>query len=188
MVLLSKLEETLVIEGVAFDLSTNQYPGAIHPKGYMRQIEFRLDPYPVSLFRVGDVVLEKSVFMPHGENAPVIRYRLASGARPGVRLELRPLIAFRDYHSLTQANPVLNPTVHSGDAWYAVEPYGAPGPVARPPARRGARDNFGDLRRRPNPRPQGLHRAGLERCRVAARGRRRPEAPREMTSPQRRRS
>src|SRR5881275_3097234 len=32
IVMLSKLEETFFIEGQAFDLSANQYPGVIHPQ------------------------------------------------------------------------------------------------------------------------------------------------------------
>ena len=55
MVLLSKLEETLVIKGRSFDLSANQYPGVIHPQGYQYQTGFRLDPFPVFTFRVDGV-------------------------------------------------------------------------------------------------------------------------------------
>ena len=33
MVLLSKMEETLVIDGRRFELSCNRYPGVIHPAG-----------------------------------------------------------------------------------------------------------------------------------------------------------
>src|SRR5881628_1317655 len=35
MVLLSKMEETLVVGGRRFDLSSNRYPGAIHPQGHL---------------------------------------------------------------------------------------------------------------------------------------------------------
>src|SRR6266480_3094032 len=34
MVLLSKLEETLIVESRRFDLSCNRYPGVIHPQGF----------------------------------------------------------------------------------------------------------------------------------------------------------
>src|ERR1700704_2213925 len=47
MVLLSKLEETLFIDGRGFDLSTNCYPGVIHPQGFHYLAEFRLDLFPV---------------------------------------------------------------------------------------------------------------------------------------------
>src|SRR5438128_12452821 len=45
--LLSKLEETLFIEGQAFELSANRYPGVVHPQGFAYLKQFRLDPYPV---------------------------------------------------------------------------------------------------------------------------------------------
>src|SRR6185295_17441822 len=71
VVLLSKLEETLVIDGRRYELSTNQYPGTVHPKGFNYQTGFRLDPFPTFSFQVEDVRLEKSVFMVQGENTTV---------------------------------------------------------------------------------------------------------------------
>src|SRR3954470_155230 len=45
LVLLSKLEETLVIDGRRFELSANQYPeGVVHPQGHKYLRRFRLDP------------------------------------------------------------------------------------------------------------------------------------------------
>jgi predicted glycogen debranching enzyme len=44
LVLLSKLEETLGIDGKRFDLSANRYPGVIHPQGFYYLKQFRLDP------------------------------------------------------------------------------------------------------------------------------------------------
>src|SRR3954466_2172384 len=73
-VMLSKLEETLVVGGQRFDLSANQYPGAIHPQGYKYQTGFRLDPFPVFTYEVEGIRIEKSVFMLHGENTTVIQY------------------------------------------------------------------------------------------------------------------
>src|SRR5262252_8511131 len=42
LVLLSKLEETLVIDGRRYELSVNQYPGVVHPRGFDYLREFRL--------------------------------------------------------------------------------------------------------------------------------------------------
>src|SRR5947207_5839322 len=47
MLLLSKLEETLVVRGRRFELSANRYAGAVHPQGYQYLKAFRLDPFPV---------------------------------------------------------------------------------------------------------------------------------------------
>src|SRR6266536_1421471 len=41
IVLLSKIEETLVVGDRRFDLSANQYPGAVHPRGFEYLREFR---------------------------------------------------------------------------------------------------------------------------------------------------
>ena len=112
MVLLSKLEETLVIDGRRHDLSANRYPGVVHPQGYLYLKEFRQDPFPVFVYDVEGMEIEKSVFMVHGENSTVIQYawRTQGRAAPGVCvLELRPLIAFRDYHTTTHENGALDP-------------------------------------------------------------------------------
>src|SRR5882672_10993625 len=82
MVLLSKMEETLVVDGRRIDLSCNRYPGAIHPQGHLHLKEFRQDPFPVFVYEVDGLVLEKSVFMVHGENTTVIQYKLR-GVAPG---------------------------------------------------------------------------------------------------------
>jgi predicted glycogen debranching enzyme len=111
VVLLSKLEETLVLEGERFDLSTNQYPQAVHPQGYQYLQNFRLAPFPIFTFRLRDVVLEKTVLMLHGENTIVVRYHLLAPTKLRATLELRPLVAFRDYHSLGHAGAQSNPAL-----------------------------------------------------------------------------
>src|SRR5438876_6241106 len=52
MLLLSKLEETLVIDGRRYELSANHYPGVVHPQGYRYLKQFRLDPFPVFVYEV----------------------------------------------------------------------------------------------------------------------------------------
>ncbi len=99
-VLLAKLEETLVVDGVRHELSANQYPGAVHPQGYLLLNEFRLDPFPNFVYAVAGVELVKTVWLIHGENSTVIQYELRGDNLPEeCRLELRPLLAFRDYHA-----------------------------------------------------------------------------------------
>jgi predicted glycogen debranching enzyme len=68
LVLLSKLEETLIVDGQRYELSANQYPGAVHPQGFQYQTGFRLDPFPRFTYEIQAVRLEKSVFMVQGEN------------------------------------------------------------------------------------------------------------------------
>ncbi|MCI0355995.1 MAG: glycogen debranching enzyme N-terminal domain-containing protein [Acidobacteria bacterium] len=129
MLLLSKLEETLVLGERRFELSANQYPGVVHPQGYRYLRQFRLDPFPVFVYEVDGVELEKSLFMVQGENTTVVQYwlRAQKGAPPQCQLEVRPLIAFRDYHSTTRANDSLNRYVETAPGRATVVPYaGAP--------------------------------------------------------------
>lgn len=128
MVLLSKLEETLVIGERRLDLSTNQYQGAIHPRGFELLNSFRLDPFPIFTFEVEGVQLEKSVFMPQDSNTVVAEYRVLNAPRKSaLRLEIRPLIAFRDYHNLTHENGGLDPTLQQEPGMVSICPYdGAP--------------------------------------------------------------
>ncbi len=125
IVMLSKFEETLVIDDRRYELSANQYPGAVHPKGFEHQVGFRLDPFPVFTYEVEGLRLEKTVCMVQGENTTVIHYELdgASGNSHSIKLEIRPLIAFRDYHSTTHENSSLNAQVESEVAITTVRPY-----------------------------------------------------------------
>src|SRR5216684_1015760 len=83
MVLLSKLEETLVLDSQRYELSANQYPGAIHPQGFQYQTGFRFDPFPVFTYQVEEIQIEKSVFMVQGENTVVVQYELRKLRSPG---------------------------------------------------------------------------------------------------------
>lgn len=127
LVLLSKLEETLIIDGRRHELSANQYPGVVHPEGFKYQTGFRLDPFPVFTYEVEVVCLEKRVFMVQGENTTVVQYVLVppeGRTAVPILLEVRPLIAFRDYHSTTHENDGLNPHVENGNGLTTVKPYG----------------------------------------------------------------
>jgi predicted glycogen debranching enzyme len=123
LLLLSKLEETLVIDGQRFDLSVNQYPGTIHPRGEQYLKGFRLDPFPIFTYEVEGVEIEKSVFMPHGENTTVIQYKANKTGRKTVSLAVHPLMACRDYHSTMHENSALNAHVEFNEAMATVQPY-----------------------------------------------------------------
>lgn len=103
LTVVSKLEETVTADGEAFELSSNQYPGNVHPRGFEYLQSFRLDPFPVWTYTVAGVEIEKRLFMPHGRNATVVTYKTKSkirGKKPPVSMTLRPMLSFVDYHHL----------------------------------------------------------------------------------------
>jgi predicted glycogen debranching enzyme len=126
VMLLSKLEETLVIDGRRYELSVNRYPGAIHPNGHEFQIAFRLDPFPVFIWRVEEMELSKSVFLVHGSNTVVVEYSLRAQSPAiarHVELEVRPLTAFRGYHELAHANGGLKKDFEETEGQVRFAPY-----------------------------------------------------------------
>ncbi len=119
MVLLSKIEETLIAGGRRYELSCNRYPGVIHPQGHVYLKEFRQEPFPTFIYEVDGIVITKSVFLVHGENSVVIEY----AADQPCALELRPLIAFRDYHSTTHENGAIRRDVGLEPGRVHLSPY-----------------------------------------------------------------
>jgi predicted glycogen debranching enzyme len=106
IVLLSKLEETVIVDGKRFELSVNRYPGVLHPQGFAYLVNFRLDPFPVFQYEIGEISIEKTIFMVHGENTTVVQYTVLGDC--GCTLEVRPLVAFRDYHALAHENAAIH--------------------------------------------------------------------------------
>jgi predicted glycogen debranching enzyme len=124
-VLLSKLEEILIVDGTRYELSSNAYPGVTHPRGFEFLSEFRLDPYPIFTFTADGLTLEKHVCMVHGENTVVVQYKLQGRnlAKRKVSLDIRPLIAYRDYHSTTHENTAINGNFEQGSGLVSLAPY-----------------------------------------------------------------
>ena len=123
MLLVAKFEDVLVVDGYRVELSTNRYEGAVYPQGYEYLREFRLDPFPTWVYEIGDVLLEKRVFMVHGKDATAVEYEV-KGLCKNCHLEVRPLIAYRDFHATTHSNPVLDRQYEwEEEGIVSVEPY-----------------------------------------------------------------
>jgi predicted glycogen debranching enzyme len=125
-VLLSKLEETLLVDGRRYDLSVNAYPGVVHPCGYEIQSSFRMEPFPSFAWQVDDIEFSKSVFLVHESNTAVIQYFLraqGTAAKRDVKLEVRPLVAFRGYHELTRRNDAFRTAYSAAEGCVTIAPY-----------------------------------------------------------------
>jgi len=99
-VLLSKLEEEVEVDGRVYELSTNEYPGAVHPQGYRHVSSFKLDPFPTTVHTLGEMRVSKKVFTLHRHNAVVITYSFNNPGEREMLLRARPLITSRGIHEL----------------------------------------------------------------------------------------
>lgn len=105
MVLLSKLEETIVAGNTRTELGSNLFgDDTIHPNGHRYLSIFTKDLFPQWTYEVEDIHLQKTIAMIHGENTVVIMYDVVK-APSSFMLELLPLMAARGYHSIGHAGP-----------------------------------------------------------------------------------
>lgn len=120
--MLSKFEETLIIDGKSYELSSNQYPGAINPEGYKYIKSFALAPFPRWIYEVGGIEIEKSIFMVHGQNSTVCQWSVVK-QQAEISIELKPLLSFVDYHSLQHETADFNPNFEVSEKLVTIKPY-----------------------------------------------------------------
>ncbi len=101
---LSKLEERLVVRGTTINLSTNLWSdGTCAPQGFRHCARFRLERgLPTWRWELDECTLEKRIAMVLGENVVVVEYRLLPGSAP-CELHLEALITNRSHHTLLPA-------------------------------------------------------------------------------------
>ena len=102
-VLLSSLDETIVQHDQSFNLALHRYKGTYEPRGHKYITDFEYTPTPSLTYRVGGVILKKELLWIHKRTQLMIRYTLLD-AHSDTTLRLRPLLAYRDKHSLSKAN------------------------------------------------------------------------------------
>jgi len=122
VVLLSKLDETVEVDGQRFELGCNRYPGAIHPEGFNYLTEFSRGLFPVFEYQAGGVRLRKTVAAVHGENTTLLLYEILEAPGP-FALEWQPLVAGRDYHKLMHENGQVQALPDFDQGLFRVQPY-----------------------------------------------------------------
>ncbi len=122
--ILSRVEEVVEVSGQTFALGAAQYPGVVHPAGFVWLNEFRSDPFPVWTyelsFRQSDSLqVRKTVCLLDHKRAVLLRYQVDQPCR----LTVRPLLAFRDYHSLAHRNSACATSAQVTEGRVSFAPY-----------------------------------------------------------------
>ena len=101
------VERTVLVAGAVESLHDGE-----ETAGFEQLESFWLDgTLPVWRFALGDLLVERRLWMPAGEQATWITYRIVRGDRP-VRISFSPLVVERSFHSLDTAR---DPQVEIGD-------------------------------------------------------------------------
>lgn len=103
-VLVNHLEEWLHLDGCAVSISTNLYPGVIHPQGYRHCVSFSSTPWPTWIFMFNDQEVSREIFCVWGQSTVVVRWKLLTPTTDAIELRVRPKLTGRDYHALHHEN------------------------------------------------------------------------------------
>lgn len=107
-VLVSGLNETIVINNMEFRLGIHQYKdGIVDPKGNKYLQRFLADPVPTYFFRVGKFNFTKELLFLHDSDRLIIKYTILDEFRSAT-IRFQPLLAFRQIHKLTHRNNEVN--------------------------------------------------------------------------------
>jgi predicted glycogen debranching enzyme len=98
--LVAKIELSAHYLGVETDLSANEFAGgAISGRGFVHLESFAMvEGMPVWHYRIADALVETRIFMAPAANTSYLKIELLRATAP-LRLTLKPLITYRDYHS-----------------------------------------------------------------------------------------
>ncbi len=107
-VLVSNLNENLVINDMEFHLGVHQYKGGIiHPKGNKYLQRFVANPIPTYHFRVGKFNFTKEILFLKNSDRVIIKYTIIEDFESAT-FQFQPLLAFRQIHQLTFENEHAN--------------------------------------------------------------------------------
>ena len=102
-ILLSSLDESITLRGKRFNLGIHCYGDIYEPRGHKYIVDFDADPVPAITYKIGEIVFRKEIALSPDENQLLIKYELLN-APSKVKLELKPFLAFRNFHALTGEN------------------------------------------------------------------------------------
>lgn len=103
-VLVAGVDENVRYGTDAFALGMHRWvSGSVAPQGFRLLQSFHLEGMnPVWTYALADALLEKRAWMRPGENTTYVQYTLVRGSR-ALSLELKALVNYRDFHSVTHA-------------------------------------------------------------------------------------
>lgn len=97
--ILSKLDEAVIIDGKEYGLYTNIGKNYIS-KGYKYQELFKKEYIPIFTYKVKDVTITKMICMEYGKNTVGVYYKIKNDGNEA-KITIAPLLNFRDFHSMS---------------------------------------------------------------------------------------
>ncbi len=130
-VLLSTLEESILVGNKEAFFSCRKHPDVYYPRGHEYLHEVTLGSIPTFIYRYGDVHFVRQVMMLDKHHITLIRYSLLPSENdagpstlPGTaRLRIKPLLAYRNMHALGSANIDFQVKTWPAPQGFSIRPY-----------------------------------------------------------------
>ena len=103
-VILSKLDESIEIEGKNYNLYTNVCKDFISD-GYKNLVSFEKEYIPIFTYQVEDTMIKKFVCMEHGKNTVAVFYYIKNGDKKA-KLTMAPIMNFRGFHTTNNKDKI----------------------------------------------------------------------------------
>lgn len=97
--ILSKVDESIEIEGIKHDIYTNVCENYVS-QGYKYQEKFEYEYVPTFEYKIEDVKITKTICMEYGKNTVGVYYKITNGNKKA-KLTIAPIVNFRDFHSMS---------------------------------------------------------------------------------------
>lgn len=97
--LVSKVDESIEIDGQTFGLYTNMCRNNISD-GYKNLVCFEKEEVPVFIYNIDGIEIEKTICMEYRKNISIILYKVKNKDKK-IILNLTPLLNYRDFHSVS---------------------------------------------------------------------------------------
>lgn len=97
-VILSKLDESIEVEGKSYNLYSNICKDYISD-GYKYLEKFEKDYVPVFTYKIGNIIINKIICMEYGKNTVCVLYNIKNEG-PKAKLTVSPIVNFRDFHKM----------------------------------------------------------------------------------------
>jgi len=105
-VLVNGFEAWVELSGATLAISSQRYnPDVLYPDGANRLSSFRLEPWPIWTFALSDrLSIEQEFFAAQGSQTVALSWRLLGNPLAPAKLQVRPLLSGRDFHSTHHEN------------------------------------------------------------------------------------
>jgi predicted glycogen debranching enzyme len=104
--LVNGFEAWVETAGGSWFLTSQRYgPDIVYPDGTTHLKKFELRPWPTWRFELDDgLAVEQELFVPYGQSALVLFWRVTGAALNKAKLTVRPLLSGRDFHATHHEN------------------------------------------------------------------------------------